>query len=128
MNYRMFLGIIEREYTNKVASIMSRLESPGFFGRKKEEDNLGKSIQAYKEWFMGMLRTETLSGPDNVELRSIDFIGHAALTMEAVPPYRPLYPLLVKALNLFTDQELEQMFGSAFATSFKNLVGKRARK
>ena len=33
MNYRMFLGIIEREYTNKIASLILRLESPGFFGR-----------------------------------------------------------------------------------------------
>ena len=124
MNYRMFLGIIEREYTNKVASLMLRLEAPGFFGKNKGEAELEKSIDAFKEWFVGMLRTETLSGPDNVELRTVDYVGHTALTREAIPPFRPLHPLLVKALSLFTLRELDALFGSAFATNFSNMVGK----
>ena len=128
MNYRMFLGIIEREYTNKIASLILRLESPGFFGRNKGETELKKSIDAFKEWFIGMLRTETLSGPDNVELRTVDYVCHTALTKEAIPPFRPLHPLLVKALSLFTLQELEAIFGSAFAANFRNMVGKASLK
>ncbi len=128
MNYRMFLGIIEREYTNKIASLILRLESPGFFGRKKEEEELRKSIEAFKEWFIGMLRTETLSGPDNVELRTVDYVCHTALTKEAIPPFRPLHPLLVKALSLFTLKELDTIFGSAFATNFSDMVGKGSLK
>lgn len=128
MNYRMFLGIIEREYTNKIASLILRLESPGFFGRNKGEEELKKSIDTFKEWFVGMLRTETLSGPDNVQLRTIDYIGHTALTKEAIPPFRPLHPLLVNALSLFTLQELDTIFGSAFATNFSNMVGKGSLK
>lgn len=124
----MFLGIIEREYTNKIASLILRLESPGFFGRNKGEEELKKSIDAFKEWFVGMLRTETLSGPDNVQLRTIDYIGHTALTKEAIPPFRPLHPLLVNALSLFTFQELDTIFGSAFATNFSNMVGKGSLK
>ena len=124
----MFLGIIEREYTNKIASLILRLESPGFFGRKKEEEELRKAIDAFKEWFIGMLRTETLSGPDNVELRTVDYVCHTALTKEAIPPFRPLHPLLVKALSLFTLQELEAIFGSAFAANFRNMVGKGSLK
>jgi|GEM_PF-1758014 len=128
MNYRMFLGIIEREYTNKVASIMLRIEAPGIFGKNKGEAELRKSIDAFKNWFIGMLRTETLSGPDNVELRTVDYICHTALTKEAIPPFRPLHPLLVKALSLFTLQELEALFGSAFAANFSNMVGKGTLK
>ena len=124
----MFLGIIEREYTNKIASLILRLESPGFFGRNKGETELKKSIDAFKEWFIGMLRTETLSGPDNVELRTVDYVCHTALTKEAIPPFRPLHPLLVKALSLFTLQELEAIFGSAFAANFRNMVGKGSLK
>ena len=128
MNYRMFLGILEREYTNKVASVSLRLESLGFSVQQKEEENLKKSILAYKEWFIGMLRTETLSGPDSVELKTIDYIGYTALTKEAIPPFRPLHPLLVQALSLFTLQELNKIFGSAFATNFSKMVGKGIRK
>lgn len=121
MNYRVFLGIIEREYTNKVASMVLRASSTTFFSGKKEESNLKASIEAYKSWFQSFVVDTPLTGPQNETISAIAYLEYAALEREAIPPFSALHPKLVKALKLFTNEELNNVFRDDFVSKFEKV-------
>jgi hypothetical protein len=121
MNYRMFIGIIEHEYTNKIASAIVRTSSSSFFS-KKETERLKETVRSFKDWAVKFLTTTTITGPQNETMDTIGYVERVALEREQVPPYRPLHPQLVKTLGLFTESELQHYFSRNFVTSLEKLI------
>ncbi|MEM0156245.1 MAG: hypothetical protein QW597_06590 [Thermoplasmataceae archaeon] len=121
MNYRMFIGIIEQEYTNKIASAIIRTSSSSFFGRK-ETDKLKETVQSFKAWVVKFITTTTITGPQNETMDTIGYVERVALEREQIPPYGPLHPPLVKTLGLFTESELQHFFSKGFVSNLEKLI------
>ncbi|MEM0155405.1 MAG: hypothetical protein QW597_02225 [Thermoplasmataceae archaeon] len=121
MNYRVFLGMIEKEYTYKVVAQKMRGSPQGFFGHRNGDNDLKQYLDEFKKWFVSIVRTAKITGPDNVDILATDYIAYVALANEAIPPYRPLHPRIVEALKLFTSEELEHLFGHQFTSTFNRV-------
>jgi hypothetical protein len=125
VNYRVFLGVIEKEYTYKVVAQKMRGSPQGFFGHRNGEDDMKRSVEDFRKWFVSMLTTAKVTGPDNVDILATDYIAYVALANEAIPPYRPLHPRIVEALKLFSDDELDHLFGHQFTSMFNRVRNAR---
>ena len=69
----------------------------------------------FRMWLIQLVKTSDVIDTDGSRVEATDVITGDALRKASVPPYRPLYGILVHALNVLNKQELGEIFGMSFA-------------
>jgi hypothetical protein len=93
------------------------------FNRKKREgDEINRRISLFKEWFKWFLAMNTVVLPEGYEIPAREFYIQMTLKTEAIPPYRPLHPKFLSIAALYNNDELQDLFGSIFATKVQMVI------
>lgn len=123
MESTIFIHIIETEYQSMLS------EAKGQW--KKNEGSVVsftksmpmQRIERFKEWFVYAMKTIEVRVGD-LPVQAEDAVLHAASKTSSVPPYHSLHPKIVRALALFSDEEMVEVFGSDRASHLKGMLNR----
>jgi len=113
-----FMWQVDQKYSNLSEEIKAFDQGKqSLFNRKKKEgDEINRRISLFKEWFKWFLAMNTVVLPEGYEIPAREFYIQMAMKAEAIPPYRPLHPKFLSIAALYNNDELQDLFGSIFAT------------
>lgn len=107
-----FLRIVEREYENMLSEslnaeerIPSEMVAP-----------TPKNVLKFKQWFRFALDTTEINVGDQT-ITPGELIAYAALKRSEEPPHDPLFPTILKVLELYSNSEIAELFGSGLLRS-----------
>ncbi|AKA47843.1 hypothetical protein IX51_00685 [uncultured archaeon] len=110
MESTLFIRIVETEYRSMISEANGQWRSnPGqvesYVMNIPEE-----TVSRFKEWFKYALGATDIWIGDR-PVRPEDVIAYAASRRSQLPPFKPLYPDIIKILKLYTEEELMEIFG-----------------
>ena len=119
-----FMWQVDQKYSNLSEEIKAFDQGKhSLFNRKKKEgDEINRRISLFKEWFKWFLAMNTVVLPEGYEIPAREFYIQMTLKTEAIPPYRPLHPKFLSIAALYNNDELQDLFGSIFATKVQMVI------
>lgn len=110
MRSSILVKLIEDEYNSLITKIpeseLNRNWHNEVFSTVGPEEN----VIRFKDWLKYVLKSASLSVGEYV-IEPEDVLMHAASTYSSDPPHRPLHPSIIKALSLYSTNELEELLG-----------------
>lgn len=119
MNESEFISLLKDYFENarlKFGPIPPVAESPERFN--DEEETL---MSYFKGWFVLVLNMVEIITDDGVQVPSADYLAYYALKRDEKPPYGPADITIHEILGLFSNEELEELFGSEFLIKYLKL-------
>lgn len=110
--YRRMLSVANGEWQKNISSVTAYVSH-----------NPEKAISSFKEWFQYALRTTEVQVGETV-VKPEDLLVYAASKSSSIPPHMPTYPDVVKILSLFSDPELEEIFGTDRTPVLQKAIGR----
>ncbi len=118
-----FVRMIEEEY----ALLASTIPESELHGRRRTEifpfPSREEKVTRFKEWFRIALQSTSMNTSE-VNIKPEEVILLAASTSFETEPKEPVYASLVKALSLYDNDELEDLFGYKMAAELLKIFRK----
>lgn len=81
-----------------------------------------EQIEGFHNWLVRLIVETKVEGEFGEEIEARDAIGHDALRTQSIPPFKPLYPMIRRAISVLSHQELVDLFGETFANKVVPLM------
>ncbi len=119
MNEEEFISLLKDYFENareKFGQALYMEESPDHSGSDEE------SLMSYfKAWLALILNMIDIITDDGVQVDSAEYLAYYALKREERPPYGPEDLTIHEILGLYSNHELESMFGRNFLMKYLQL-------
>lgn len=77
-------------------------------------------INIFKSWVINTLKTTKTLDEEGFPVDPVDVITADTFRRQAVPPFKNMYPSLLRLFKVFTYEELAENFGESFAIKIRD--------
>lgn len=79
-----------------------------------------KDLVSFKNWVLSTLLGNKVLDEMGYQIDAVDVILADTFKRQAIPPYKLLYPSLLRIFRVFTFDELTEHFGESFAIKVRD--------